>query len=109
MSLLFTPPLETLPLKAHPKGVLLYVKASPNASKNAFGKIEASLHHPVLKIYITAIAEDGKANKAIIDFLAESLDLKKTHIVIVSGATDRLKTFLLHNMTIENILKKIPI
>ncbi|CAO5678821.1 MAG: hypothetical protein HEEMFOPI_00417 [Holosporales bacterium] len=109
MSLLFLPPLDTLPFKSHPKGVLLYVKATPHASKDAFGKVEQSAYHPVLKIYTRSVAEDGKANKAIVDFLSSYLKIKKNQIILQSGYTDRFKTFLLIDIGIEDLLKKIPL
>lgn len=37
----------------------------------------------------------GAANKALIDFLSESLDLRKTDIQILSGETARLKILIL--------------
>ncbi len=48
-------------------------------------------HQPILKIYINAVPEQGKANKAIIDFLAKKWQLKKNQIKIISGAKHRIK------------------
>jgi uncharacterized protein (TIGR00251 family) len=101
--MLFLPPLESLPFKSHPKGVLFYVKASPKASKDAFGKVEMGQYHPILKIYIKAPAVDGKANDAIIDFFSDHLKIKKADIILESGFSQRLKTFLILNMTVEKI------
>ena len=44
---------------------------------------------------VTAVPEDGKANKAVIALLAKRLKLPKSAIDIASGATDRRKTLLI--------------
>lgn len=103
--MLFLPPLSMLPLKENDKGVLLYVKATPKSSKNAIGKIEEGQYHPVLKVYTQAAASDGQANKALTLFLKETLQLK--NIVLISGQTQRLKTFFISDTTVQDIAKKI--
>lgn len=44
-----------------------------------------------LKMKINAIAEDGKANKEIINFLAKSLKITKSEIEFIRGETSRNK------------------
>ena len=44
-----------------------------------------------LKVYVTAPAVDGKANKALTESLAEYLNVKKNRIEIVHGLTSRDK------------------
>lgn len=46
-----------------------------------------------LKIQVAAPPEDGKANKAVAEVLAEWLGLAKTEVVLVSGASQPAKTF----------------
>lgn len=74
-------------------GIKLHIKAQPNARKTEFGEI---LNLPdgkiVLKIRINAVPDKGKANKAIIKYLAKSWKLPKKSIKIISGETSRLKT-----------------
>jgi len=45
-----------------------------------------------LKIKINAPPVKGKANKALIDFLAKEFGMKKSEIEIMSGHTNRVKT-----------------
>ena len=45
-----------------------------------------------IKIKITARAVEGKANKAIIEYLSEVLDLPKSKIIIASGEKSSIKT-----------------
>lgn len=56
------------------------VKVTAGAKSNSFKK-ENGLYY----IRIMAKAIDGKANKSIIEFLAEELNLKKKDIEIVRG------------------------
>lgn len=48
----------------------------------------------VLKVAVTAVPENGKANTALIKLLAKEWKLAKTTITVVAGATDRRKTLL---------------
>jgi uncharacterized protein len=45
----------------------------------------------VLKVRIRAVAEGGKANRAVTELLAGALDVPKARVRIVSGETSRLK------------------
>ena len=44
-----------------------------------------------LKVRIRAVAEDGKANRAVTELLANALGVPKARVRIVSGETSRLK------------------
>jgi uncharacterized protein YggU (UPF0235/DUF167 family) len=48
-----------------------------------------------LKIAVTAVPEDGKANAALIALLAKEWKRPKTSISVVAGAASRRKTLLL--------------
>jgi uncharacterized protein (TIGR00251 family) len=48
-----------------------------------------------LKLSIKSPPEKGKANKAIIDYLAKELDLPKSAITIARGQTSQFKTVTL--------------
>jgi hypothetical protein len=48
-----------------------------------------------LKIYLTAPPVEGKANKALIEFLAEHFHVKKGKISIVKGMTSREKEVII--------------
>ena len=44
-----------------------------------------------LTVYLRAKAHDGEANAALIKLLAKHFDVPKTSIIIVRGATSRVK------------------
>jgi len=67
--------------------MILLVKVIPNAPKNALVEYKSG----TLKVKINAPPEKGKANEALITYLAELLSLPKSKFRIVSGHTSRLK------------------
>lgn len=70
------------------KEIYLRIKAFPGSSKNEIKEIMAD---GVLKIAVKALPEKGKANKELINFIAEEFMIKKENVIIVSGVGDRLK------------------
>ncbi len=86
------------------KDVLLAVRVSPNAKRSG---IEGTWRENMLKIALRAPAVDGKANEALIDFLADLLHVKKRLITIVHGQTSREKKVLLQECRQEDIYRII--
>ena len=76
------------------------MKISPNASKNEIIKSEEGL-----KVKITAQPIDGKANKALIEYLSKQLKIPKSSIEILKGETSKEKTVLIKPRTPEDIDK----
>lgn len=62
------------------------VKVIPNARKERIVDEDG-----LLKVYVTAPALDGKANKALIELLAGHFDVKKGDVRIVKGEKSREK------------------
>jgi len=62
------------------------IRIIPNAGKNKILKQDNGL-----KIYINAPAVEGKANKALINILADYFDLPKSRINIIKGEKSRNK------------------
>lgn len=77
-------------LKKVEEGLLLTVKIAPNASKNEIIKDETGI-----KIKLTAQPIEGKANKALIEFLSKRFKIPKTSIQILKGETSKEKTLLI--------------
>ena len=68
-------------------GCTLSVRLHPGARKNSV----TGIHADALKIALTAPPVDGKANEALIAFLAEALHLPRARVALVAGATSRAK------------------
>lgn len=86
-----------LKLTSQLNGVILPVRATPSAKRNAIGGI----HDGMLKISVTAPPDDGRANAAIVKLLAKSLKISKSRVQLLSGATQRQKKFLLEHVELD--------
>ena len=63
------------------------LKVIPGSSKNYLKKTESGI-----TAYVTAPANDGKANKALIELLAEEFNVRKAEISIIKGLKSRHKS-----------------
>jgi uncharacterized protein len=93
-------------LGEHPEGLILPVRAQPRARKTGVMGEQAG----ALKVAVTAPPEDGRANQALVDVLAEALGLKRSQVRLLSGATARDKRFLLQGVprtTLEQRLSEL--
>jgi uncharacterized protein (TIGR00251 family) len=76
-------------------GCILSVRVHPGAKRNAI----TGTHDGALKISLTTPPTDGRANAALIAFLAERLNIPRLSIELISGATSRSKTLRLTGVT----------
>ncbi|EJF81321.1 Uncharacterised ACR, YggU family COG1872 [Candidatus Bartonella washoeensis] len=73
-------------------GLSLFVHLSPKASIDRIMGVECRDDgKQYLVIRIRAVPEDGKANKALIKFLAKQWKIPSSCIALKSGATSRYK------------------
>ena len=77
-------------------GIRVYVRATPNASKDEIvgewrGEDTRAGADVRLAVKVTAPPDKGKANAAIIKLLAKHFGVAKSAVSIVSGETGRLK------------------
>lgn len=66
---------------------LLKIRVNPRSSRNQI----TGWRDDVLQIKLTAPPVEGAANKAVLEFLAEQLGIKKSQIALVSGTASREK------------------
>src|SRR5436309_11939047 len=90
-------------LADHPEGVILPVRAQPNARKAGVLGEQAG----ALKVAVTAPPEDGRANKALLEVLREALGVKRSQLELLSGATSREKRFLVRNVTKAELAARV--
>jgi uncharacterized protein (TIGR00251 family) len=76
--------------KRTPKGWLLTVHVQPGAKRSE----AAGLHGNALKVRVAAPPVEGRANAALITFLADAFGVPKKSVTVVRGATSRRKTIL---------------
>jgi uncharacterized protein (TIGR00251 family) len=70
-----------------PKRIILSVHLVPNSRKNGI----AGEYGDKIKITVKAPAVDGRANEALVNFIAEEYKVSKSLVHIVSGFKNRNK------------------
>lgn len=88
-----------MPFQLHSKGVTARIRLTPAARKTAFQGFvdmagDAASGGRMLKIAVNAVPEEGKANRALLEFLASEWGLPKSALSLLSGDTSRQKTVL---------------
>ena len=71
-------------------GATLAVRVTPKAARNRVEEVEGGL-----RVYVTVVPEDGKANKAVVKLMAHALGVPKSRLTLIRGATSRDKVFRL--------------
>jgi len=72
----------------------LHVRAAPNAHRSeVIGWENDARSGRVLRVRVAAPPVEGKANAALRDFLARTLDLPRSQVVLDRGNASRLKCF----------------
>ncbi|MCD6296843.1 MAG: YggU family protein [Deltaproteobacteria bacterium] len=75
------------------------VKVLPRSSRNQIIGVEDG----IFKIKLIAPPVDGKANKALIEFLAKRLGLAKGSVEIISGERSRQKSVRIHGLSLKEV------
>ena len=82
-------------------GVTLAVRALPGAKKKtAILGIYCEGDKARLKIAVQAPAVEGRANSALVEFLADKFGVAKSYVELVSGELSRSKVFLLRGVSL---------
>ena len=79
--------------------ITLTLHIQPGAKKTEF----AGLHGDALKIRLAAPPVDGKANEALVKFIATTLHLPKSSVTLKSGQTSRRKVLEITGATAESV------
>ncbi len=74
---------------------VLYVTVTANAKSERIKKQVTADNAVIYKIYVTQIAENGKANEAVIKLLSKELSVSQSSIVITHGLMCRHKTIMI--------------
>lgn len=84
------------PFRLTAEGIVVAVRLTPKASRNAVAGVDATeTGENYLKIMVTTVPEDGKANIALCKLLAKAWKLAAGRLSVISGATSRRKQLLI--------------
>jgi hypothetical protein len=94
-------------VRATADGVTLAVRAQPGAKKTAITGVYGEGAAARLKIAVQAPPVEGRANSALLAFLAEIFGLPRNAVELMSGELSRSKVFLLRGVTIKQAEAKL--
>ena len=95
--------MSELRIVATANGCTLTVRVHPGARRNAI----TGAHDGALKVSLTTPPTDGRANAALIAFVAEQLSVPKGQIGILTGHTSRSKTLRVQGITPAEALARL--
>ena len=79
------------------------IRVSPRSSANQVAVLDDGIY----KVKLTAPPVDGKANRALRQFLAKKLRISKTSVEIVSGEKGREKLIKIHGLSDEAVNERL--
>lgn len=85
-------------------GAALAIRVTTRARRNEIVEV---LRDGTVKIRLTAPPVEGKANQALVNFLAKILDVPKSRVEIVAGETGRDKLVSVVDMDAETVHDRI--
>jgi len=92
-----------IPIRPTSSGASFAVKVQPRARKDAVtGEIGDAL-----KVSLTAPPLEGRANQALIEFLAQLLKVPRSSIKIAAGQNSRRKVVAIAGLSAEAVEQKI--
>jgi uncharacterized protein (TIGR00251 family) len=95
-----------MPLSLTGRGrVRLALKLCPNSRREGLDGVRDGR----LQIRLAAPAVEGKANAALVSFLARLLGVKKTQVLLVSGEKARQKIVEIEGATLEQVRERLEL
>lgn len=85
-------------------GAAIAVRVTPRMAKN---QIYAIMDDGTIKVRLTAPPVDGRANKALIKYLAEILEIPTSSIEIVAGQTGHDKLVTIYDLSSDDVQKRL--
>lgn len=83
----------------------LYLKVTPNAGRSVI----TDFTDGVLHVKVAAPPVKGKANRELIELLSKTMGVSKSAVRIVKGQTSRNKAVSIEGLSLEEIIKRIPL
>ena len=84
------------------------VRVQPGAKSDAIlGWVADAQGGEILKLRLRAAAVEGKANAALIEFIAKALDLRPRQVSLERGAKSREKIIAVEGLTLDEIKRRL--
>jgi uncharacterized protein (TIGR00251 family) len=83
----------------------LRLRVSPGASRSEV----VGRHGDAWKVRVRAVPESGKANEALVELLAVTLEIPRTRIEIAAGRGSRDKTIVVHGLSDADVEARMTV
>ncbi|MGH9532159.1 MAG: DUF167 domain-containing protein [Terriglobales bacterium] len=92
-----------IPIRATASGSSFAVKLHPRTRQNSVtGEVGDAL-----KILLTAPPVEGRANQALVEFLAELLNVPRSSVKIAAGQSRRRKVVAIAGLSAEEVTRRL--
>ena len=80
------------PWRTASEGISVALRVTPRGGRDDIDGVETLADgRSVVRLRVRAVADGGKANRAVTELLARALGVPKANVRLLSGATSRLK------------------
>jgi hypothetical protein len=93
-----------LAIRDSSEGCTLPVRVYPGARQNAI----TGIHDGALKVSLTTPPTDGRANHALVSFLAAELHIPRARVTLLTGAANRSKSLRIAGLTAAQLRAALP-
>jgi uncharacterized protein (TIGR00251 family) len=83
----------------------LWVRVQAGAARSGIVGWEAD---GTLRLRLAAPAIEGRANRALVELLAEALDVRRSAVSLVRGETARRKLIEIEGLDLDDIRRRLP-
>jgi uncharacterized protein len=83
--------------------VKISFKVQPSAGRNEI----VGLANGIWRVKVSAPPDKGKANHELIEFLSDTLGIKKDHITIIKGQTSHSKLLAIEGLSLDEITSRL--
>lgn len=91
-------------MREEKEGLRVFVKVMPGASCNKIeGVVEGADHRTYLKVKLSQVPEDGKANAALLKYLACCWRVPISSMQLVRGQSSRFKEIFIYGASISDV------
>jgi uncharacterized protein (TIGR00251 family) len=87
----------------HAEGCVLPIRAQPGARKAGV----RGEQNGALKAAVTAPPEGGRANRALVEALADALGVKRSQVELIAGHAGRDKRFLIRGVSKAELERRL--
>lgn len=84
--------MNAAPFRRLPQGLLLHVRLTPKAARDGVDGVKAGPRGPCVQARVCAAPEDGRANAALVELVADEIGVPKSTVAVVAGHSARMKS-----------------